>query len=88
MKEDLRVKKTKRALTLAFIELLKVKHFEDITINELCEKAEIRRATFYSTTPTNSTSSPASQERSAIISIHSSGALTDTKLPLSITLST
>ena len=47
MKEDLRVKKTKRALTSAFIELLKEKHFEDITINELCEKAEIRRATFY-----------------------------------------
>lgn len=47
MKEDLRVKKTKKALSTAFINLLKEKHFEDITINELCDKAEIRRATFY-----------------------------------------
>ena len=47
MKEDLRVKKTKKALTEAFIELLKEKHFENITINELCDRAEIRRATFY-----------------------------------------
>jgi AcrR family transcriptional regulator len=47
MKEDLRVRKTKKALTEAFLELLKEKHFEDITINELCDRAEIRRATFY-----------------------------------------
>ena len=47
MKEDLRVKKTKKALSEAFVALLSEKHFEDITINELCEKAEIRRATFY-----------------------------------------
>lgn len=47
MKEDLRVRKTKKALSDAFISLLKEKHFEQITINELCEKAEIRRATFY-----------------------------------------
>ncbi len=47
MKEDLRVRKTKKALSDAFISLLKEKHFEQITINELCERAEIRRATFY-----------------------------------------
>ncbi len=47
MKEDLRVRKTKKALSDAFIALLKEKHFEQITINELCERAEIRRATFY-----------------------------------------
>ena len=47
MKEDLRVKKTKKALADAFMELLHEKHFEEITINELCERAEIRRATFY-----------------------------------------
>ena len=47
MKEDLRVRKTKKALSDAFIELLKEKHFELITINELCERAKIRRATFY-----------------------------------------
>ena len=47
MKEDLRVRKTKKALFDAFIYLIKEKKFENITINELCEKAEIRRATFY-----------------------------------------
>ncbi len=47
MKEDLRVRKTKRALSDAFIALLKEKHFEEITVNELCERAKIRRATFY-----------------------------------------
>ena len=47
MKEDLRVIKTKKALSEAFIELLSEKHFEEITINELCDRAEIRRATFY-----------------------------------------
>jgi AcrR family transcriptional regulator len=47
MKEDLRVRKTKKALSDAFISLLQEKRFEEITINELCEKAEIRRATFY-----------------------------------------
>lgn len=34
-------------LCTAFIELLSKKKFEDITVNELCEKALIRRATFY-----------------------------------------
>ena len=47
MKEDLRVRKTKRALAESFIKLLQEKHFEEITINELCERSEIRRATFY-----------------------------------------
>lgn len=47
VKEDLRVKRTKKALADAFINLLSVKSFEDITINELCDTAGIRRATFY-----------------------------------------
>ncbi len=47
MKEDLRVRKTKKALAKAFISLLEEKHFESITVNELCERATIRRATFY-----------------------------------------
>jgi AcrR family transcriptional regulator len=47
MKEDLRIVKTKRALSSAFLQLLREKHFEEITINELCDRAEIRRATFY-----------------------------------------
>ncbi len=46
-KEDLRVKKTKKALSEAFFTLLTEKTFEEITINELCERADVRRATFY-----------------------------------------
>ena len=40
-KEDLRVKRTKKALTKAFMKLLSVKSFEDITVNELCDEAGI-----------------------------------------------
>lgn len=47
VKEDLRVRKTKQALNSAFAELIKQKPFEDISINELCNKAGVRRATFY-----------------------------------------
>ena len=46
-KEDLRVKRTKKALTDAFIRLLSEKSFEEITVNELCDAAGVRRATFY-----------------------------------------
>lgn len=46
-KLDLRVQKTYNALFEAFINLLEEKSFEEITINELCEKAMTRRATFY-----------------------------------------
>ena len=46
-KEDLRVKRTKKALSEAFMRLMAEKSFEDITVNELCDKAGIRRATFY-----------------------------------------
>ena len=46
-KEDLRVRKTKKALSDAFIQLLSKKSFEEITVNELCETAGVRRATFY-----------------------------------------
>ena len=46
-KEDLRVRKTKKALAEAFFSLLNEKSFEDITINELCDRADVRRATFY-----------------------------------------
>ena len=47
MKEDLRVQKTKAALFRAFYDLLAEKSFESITVNELCERAMVRRATFY-----------------------------------------
>ena len=46
-KEDLRVRKTKKALFDAFIKLLSQKPFDEITVNELCDEAGVRRATFY-----------------------------------------
>lgn len=46
-KEDLRVKRTKKALADAFMTLLNQKPFDEITINELCDRAGVRRATFY-----------------------------------------
>ena len=45
--EDARVKKTKARLLTSFRTLLTEKNFEDITINEICDVADIRRATFY-----------------------------------------
>ena len=44
---DLRIQKTYKALIDAFFQLLQAKRFESITINELCEVAMVRRATFY-----------------------------------------
>lgn len=46
-KMDLRIRKTYLALHSAFISLLEEKRFEDLTVNELCERAMIRRTTFY-----------------------------------------
>ncbi len=46
-KIDARVVKTRKRLYLSFLELLSEKYYDDITINEICERAEIRRATFY-----------------------------------------
>ena len=47
VREDRRIVKTKAALFGAFLDLLSEKLFEDITVNEICERADIRRATFY-----------------------------------------
>ncbi len=47
IKEDARVIKTKRKLLTTFRTLLREKNFEDITVNEICEAADVRRATFY-----------------------------------------
>ncbi|MFZ6028163.1 MAG: TetR/AcrR family transcriptional regulator [Chloroflexota bacterium] len=44
---DLRVIKTHKALTEAFWQMLGEKKFEDIAVNELCDRAMVRRATFY-----------------------------------------
>ncbi|MBO4899378.1 MAG: TetR/AcrR family transcriptional regulator [Lachnospiraceae bacterium] len=46
-KTDLRVKKTKRAIYNALVELLKKKNLENITVLELTEAAEINKSTFY-----------------------------------------
>ncbi len=44
---DLRVQKTRRSIINAFLELRAKKALEKITVKELCEKAEINKATFY-----------------------------------------
>lgn len=46
-KEDARVIRTKMKLFASFKELLSEKTFEEITINEICIRSDIRRATFY-----------------------------------------
>lgn len=46
-KVDLRIEKTYLALYNAFTALLEEKRFEEFTLNELCERAMIRRTTFY-----------------------------------------
>ena len=44
---DLRVQRTHRLLKEAFIDLLKEKDYDSISVQELCEKAMVRRTTFY-----------------------------------------
>lgn len=46
-KTDLRIQKTYLALQNAFEALLEEKRFEELTVNALCDKAMIRRTTFY-----------------------------------------
>ena len=46
-KPDIRVKKTYDKLYSAFFELLTSQPFENISVLDLCEKAEVHRATFY-----------------------------------------
>lgn len=48
MKSDARVRYTKMRIREAFITLLRGKPVNKITVKELCEMAEINRATFYS----------------------------------------
>lgn len=44
---DLRVMKTQSALMNSFLELLKTKNFKQITVQDLCDRAMVRRSTFY-----------------------------------------
>lgn len=46
-KTDLRIIKTHKALSDAFWQMLGEKKFEEITVHELCDRAMVRRATFY-----------------------------------------
>lgn len=46
-KIDLRIVKTRKALVESFFALLCEKRFEDITIAAVCDRAMVRRATFY-----------------------------------------
>lgn len=46
-KEDLRVRKTKKSIAEAFMALLSEKTIEEMTVNELCDRAGVRRTTFY-----------------------------------------
>ena len=43
---DLRVKKTRKSIVDAFIELRQIKPLEKITVKELASKAMINKATF------------------------------------------
>ncbi len=44
---DLRVRRTYSCLLNAMLDLLKEKNLEDITVNELCDRALVGRGTFY-----------------------------------------
>lgn len=44
---DRRIKNTKEKVRMCFVELLRIKPIDEITVTELCEKRDINRATFY-----------------------------------------
>lgn len=46
-KEDLRAKKTKKAIKNAFITLVKERGYSQITVSDIADRAEINRNTFY-----------------------------------------
>ncbi len=46
-KIDLRVKKTYQQLLDAFLVLMSEKSFEELSVSEICDKAQVHRATFY-----------------------------------------
>lgn len=47
MAEDRRVRKTKKAIQDVFCEMIKEKKLNEITIKELCARADINKSTFY-----------------------------------------
>ncbi len=46
-KIDIRVKRTYKQLRESFLKLLNEKSFDEISISEICDKADVHRATFY-----------------------------------------
>lgn len=46
-KLDLRVRRTRKSLHKAFLELIQEKSFTSMTVQDIAERAEINRATFY-----------------------------------------
>lgn len=46
-KLDLRVKKTYQQLLDAFLVLMSEKSFDELSVSEICDKAQVHRATFY-----------------------------------------
>jgi hypothetical protein len=62
-KMDLQIQKTNMALTNTFFELLEEKRFEDITVNELCDRAMYAGRHFINILVTNMSSSHFSSEK-------------------------
>ena len=46
-KEDLRVRRTKKLLSMALLDIMEDTPFNKISVNDICEKAMVHRATFY-----------------------------------------
>lgn len=46
-KEDLRIKRTRKLLCMSLMDLMQTKSFEKLSVNDICEKAMVHRATFY-----------------------------------------
>ena len=46
-KEDRRAKMTKTFLRHALVELMRTKNINDLSVKEICEKADVNRSTFY-----------------------------------------
>ncbi|MBE6124082.1 MAG: TetR/AcrR family transcriptional regulator [Erysipelotrichaceae bacterium] len=46
-KEDLRVMRTRKLLSMALFQLLQEQPFDKINVNDICEKSMVHRATFY-----------------------------------------
>lgn len=46
-KEDLRIKRTRKMLCMSLMDLMQTTSFDKLSVNDICEKAMIHRATFY-----------------------------------------